>query len=147
LGAGGGGGMTGSALMPGWLNSSVCGSSKSVPEKVTSTVVPALPPQGVSVNNFGFGKLFPAGGCPHVVPAQAKNAHIRTGSVSDRPGVLTGNKETRRMNSSLYGGKTVWETVHPMAGRSNQSGEHTPEAKAGRIQSNSAVQGQVRHDP
>src|SRR5438046_10506365 len=54
LDAGGGGGMIGSALIPGWLNSSVCGSSKSVPEKVTSTVVPALAPQGVSVNNFGF---------------------------------------------------------------------------------------------
>ena len=93
--------MIGSALMPEWLNSSDCGSSRSVPEKVTSTIVPALAPQGVRVNNFGFGKLFPAGGCPHVVPAHAKNAHIRTGSASDRPEVLTGNKETRRMNSSL----------------------------------------------
>src|SRR5438067_4145361 len=107
LGAGGGGGTIGSALMPEWLNSSVCGSSKSVPEKVTSTVVPALAPQGVSVNNFGFGKLFPAGGCPNVVPAHAKNAHIRTGSASDRTGVLTGNKETRRMNSSLMAGKQL----------------------------------------
>src|SRR5438132_8472759 len=99
LGAGGGGGMIDSALMPGWLNSSDCGSSRSVPEKVTSTVVPALAPQGVSVNNFGFGKLFPAGGCPNVVPAHAKNAPIRTESVGDRTGLE--NEEARRMGSSL----------------------------------------------
>src|SRR5437868_4618886 len=106
---GGGGGMIGSDLMPGWLNSNVCGSSRSVPEKVTSTVVPALAPQGDRTNNFGFGKLLPAGGCPYAFPAHTNSANIRTenvsdlgaGSVSDRAKLLARNEEARCMDYSL----------------------------------------------
>src|SRR5207245_10457232 len=72
-------------------------------QKFTSTMVPSVAQQGVSVNNFGFGKLFPAGGSQNVVPAHDKNAHIRAGNVSDRPGLE--NEEARRMGSSLMAGK------------------------------------------
>src|SRR5207245_5927152 len=103
LGSRGGGGMICSYLMPRWLNSNVCGSSRSVPEKVTSTVVPALAPQGDRTNNFGFCKLLPAGGCPYAFPAHTNSANIRTenvsnlraGSVSDRAKLLGRNEEGR----------------------------------------------------
>src|SRR5262245_1104456 len=55
----GGGGTMGVALIPAWLKSRALGSSRSWPVQETSTVVPALPPQGERVNSRGPGSRVP----------------------------------------------------------------------------------------
>src|SRR5262249_43819437 len=76
-------------------------SSRSVPDNVTSTVVPALAPQGDRTNNFGFGKLFPAGCCPWTVPVNGDNAPITASIMSNGLGPLAKNEKARRMDSSF----------------------------------------------
>src|SRR5262249_28402397 len=100
-GGGGGGGMIGSALIPGRLNFNVCGSLSAVLDNVTSTVVPALAPQGDRTNNFGLGKLFPAGCCPWTVPVNGDNAPITASIMSNGLGPLAKNEKARRMDSSF----------------------------------------------
>ena len=56
LGLGGGSGRR-SALMAGWLNVKAFTSSKSPPDSVTSTLVPACPPAGVTAMKTGTGKF------------------------------------------------------------------------------------------
>ena len=53
-------GMIGSALMLAWLKNRPSGSSSSVPVKVTSTEVPALPPDGTTVKSRGLGNAEPS---------------------------------------------------------------------------------------
>src|SRR5262245_35748971 len=65
-----------SALIDGWLNSRASGSSKSAPAKLTSKVVPALPPLGVRTVRNGLGNWESGGGWPAswlVAPASVMN--------------------------------------------------------------------------
>src|SRR5713101_8300033 len=100
FGGGGGGGMIGSSLLPGWLNRRVCGSSRSVPAKVSSTVVPALAPHGVSTSKRGLGKLLSAGGWARDEAGCAKNAYTIIVAVSN-PNPHPVNETPFRMTSPL----------------------------------------------
>src|SRR5262245_56900020 len=97
LGSGAGaGGMTGSALMPGWLKTRRSGSSRSVPVKPTSTVVPTFAPVGEIVFIRGTGRLL-----TFCCWAQAGAARARRASAA---GAVHGRERVRVMGPSVASG-------------------------------------------